>query len=364
LAHSLTKMRFMLLLVVLALLAVGCQGQLPSSSWPGLGSADSTLYVATGPKVLAIDTTKPVTTSLWAFPPADVKSGEMFYAPPVRSGNQLFVGSFQDKLHALSADSGALMWTFPTGGGIVGSVSVTNGVVYLGADDRKVYALSADNGTKKWEFSMKNWGWATPVYREGKLYVGSTDHHLYCLNAADGNVVWDFQAKGAIASSPQVSGGKVYFGDFERAVYALDAATGKQIWTTTTQGWVWGSPALAGNVLYVADLTGNVYAFGTENGAAVWSQPFNAGGAVRGDMLVRDGVVYLVAEHGHADALNAATGAPKWQYTSDLAAKQGGFLSTPILSGDVLYVVSAGGFVYGIDTANGSEKWTFSPPQG
>ncbi len=135
----------------------------------------------------------------------------------------------------------------------------------------------------------------------------------------------------------------MYFGDFERTVYALDAATGKQLWTAAMGNWVWGSPALVGQRFVRGGSRRERHRPVVENGKAVWPKPFNAGGAIRADVLVRDGVVFIVAEHGHADALDAATGAAKWQYTSDAAAKAGGFLSTPVLTGNILYVVSGGG---------------------
>jgi outer membrane protein assembly factor BamB len=43
--------------------------------------------------------------------------------------------------YALSAKTGAKLWSYTTGGGVYTSPSVSNGLVYVGSDDGNVYAL-------------------------------------------------------------------------------------------------------------------------------------------------------------------------------------------------------------------------------
>jgi outer membrane protein assembly factor BamB len=64
-------------------------------------------------------------------------SGGMRYAP---------VGS--DKLHALNAASGNLLWDYTTGGDVSASPTVTNGVVYAGSQDHNVYAFGLPRGNE------------------------------------------------------------------------------------------------------------------------------------------------------------------------------------------------------------------------
>ncbi len=53
------------------------------------------------------------------------------------------VARFADdhKLYALDAVTGTLKWSYATGGPIVSSPAIANGVVYIGSTDDNVYAF-------------------------------------------------------------------------------------------------------------------------------------------------------------------------------------------------------------------------------
>ena len=65
----------------------------------------------------------------------------------------VYVGSEDGNLYALKADSGAVFWSFKTGGVVMGSPTVVNGIVYFGSADAKVYALNANTGAQEWTFA-------------------------------------------------------------------------------------------------------------------------------------------------------------------------------------------------------------------
>jgi eukaryotic-like serine/threonine-protein kinase len=54
----------------------------------------------------------------------------------------VYIGSLDDKVYALNASTGALLWSYTTGNEVYDSPVVANGVVYVGSDDDKVYAFS------------------------------------------------------------------------------------------------------------------------------------------------------------------------------------------------------------------------------
>ena len=67
----------------------------------------------------------------------------------------MYVGSWDGKVYALRAATGAMLWSFATGKryAVWSSPAVVGGVVYVGSDDGKVYALQASNGAKIWSYS-------------------------------------------------------------------------------------------------------------------------------------------------------------------------------------------------------------------
>jgi hypothetical protein len=51
------------------------------------------------------------------------------------------VGSFDGKVYALNATTGAFVWSYTTANSVESSPAVAGGVVYVGSDDDKVYAF-------------------------------------------------------------------------------------------------------------------------------------------------------------------------------------------------------------------------------
>jgi hypothetical protein len=97
----------------------------------------------------------------------------------------VYVGSWDDKVYALNAATGALKWSYTTGGEVRSSPAVANGVVYVGSDDFNVYALSASTGTLLWMGTTGDGVYnSSPVVADGRLYIGSNDDavHAYALD--------------------------------------------------------------------------------------------------------------------------------------------------------------------------------------
>jgi outer membrane protein assembly factor BamB len=54
---------------------------------------------------------------------------------------EVYVGSYDSNVYALNASTGALLWSFATGGNVISSPAVVNGVVYVGSGDHTLYAF-------------------------------------------------------------------------------------------------------------------------------------------------------------------------------------------------------------------------------
>jgi hypothetical protein len=167
----------------------------------------------------------------------------------------------------LNASSGAQIWnhTTTTRNGVFSSPAVVGGVVYVGSFDSKVYALNASSGAFIWSYTTGGAVSSSPAVVGGVVYVGSTEGNVYALNATDGVKLWSYTTSYYIVeSSPAVVGGVVYVGAYDHNVYALNAASGAKLWNYTTGGIVYlSSPAVVGGVVYIGSYDGNVYALGT-----------------------------------------------------------------------------------------------------
>lgn len=75
----------------------------------------------------------------------------LFWGPGVSggavvAGETLYVGSEDDSLYAIDVEAGEVRWRFETGGAIVSTPTVVDGIAYVGSTDGRVYAItSADS---------------------------------------------------------------------------------------------------------------------------------------------------------------------------------------------------------------------------
>src|SRR5579884_2084402 len=129
-----------------------------------------------------------------------------------------------------------IRWKFQTNGWVISSPAVAKGLVYVGSDDNNLYAVEADSGKLKWKFETKGLVRCSPAVVNGVVYFGSFDGNFYAVDAATGQLKWkfatggerEFEARGLhgysprtqtipdmwdyYLSSPAVDQGIVYFG--------------------------------------------------------------------------------------------------------------------------------------------------------
>jgi eukaryotic-like serine/threonine-protein kinase len=164
---------------------------------------------------------------------------------------------------AIDASTGIMKWRFKAEGDdkfVDSSPTVSNGIVYMGSWDKKLYALDAATGAKKWAFLTGGWVNDSPIVSNGIVYFASYDYKLYAVDAATGVKKWEAMTDIAtLESSPVVFNGLVYI-TANKKVFAFDAITGAKKWESAPGGDV-GTPSVC-----IVDKDGKVYQSGL-NGA-------------------------------------------------------------------------------------------------
>jgi alcohol dehydrogenase (cytochrome c) len=139
----------------------------------------------------------------------------------------------------------AWTWSLPDGPN-EGTPLVHDGVLFVHAYGDKVQALDAATGDLLWQYSRQLPAGEQPSVKRAiaiygdRLYVPTSDVHIVALDVKTGKVVWDqaiaVRKDGyAMTGGPLVAKGKVMIGTIGRApggnvIVALDAATGKEAW--------------------------------------------------------------------------------------------------------------------------------------
>ncbi|WP_413561552.1 PQQ-binding-like beta-propeller repeat protein [Bdellovibrio sp. HCB209] len=144
-------------------------------------------------------------------------------ASPILDGDQIYIAGYDDKLYAVSATKGEVMWRVDQGG--YSSVLVGPDRIYYPTTGGEVLALNKANGQKVWSFKVQD-GIATQVKLfKGILTFGESQGRLQFLDASTGQVLGNMEPGRGILSSPQVDekSNRVYFISGEANLYAVDA---------------------------------------------------------------------------------------------------------------------------------------------
>ena len=255
---------------------------------------------------------------------------------------------YENVLNVNTVGSLQVKWKHHTGGGVISSPAMVNGVVYIGSTDMNghVYALRASTGAKLWSAITTRTVVSSPAVANGVVYVGSFDDLVYAFDASTGAGLWGTDLGDLVVSSPTVANGVVYVGALTGCLSALNASTGGYVWEYCTNDAIASTPAVANGVVYVGSNDGNVYAL-SSIGALLWSYPVGGGSSP----LVANGVIYVGADNVYA--LNARTGALLWSYAT-------GVQSSLAVANGVIYAGSGVGTVYALNASTGALLWSYS----
>ena len=264
----------------------------------------------------------------------------------------------------------ALRWKFKTGGPVISSPVVSNGIVYVGSDDGRLYALDAQKcslrspttssygslrskpalersegtpsayGSEKWSFKTNSPVRYAPAVWNNTVYFSSSDNTVYALDAQTGEVKWQFQADSWIESSVIVANGEVYVGAHIKKIHVLDAITGNRKTQLSFQVSI-------DNVIYVCT-QGILQPLNLMNKAEEWQ---NEVGYSQSAPAIANGIVYIGARDKKIHALDLETKEKLWEYET-----KGWVDSVPAISKGMLFVSSKDGYVYAFGNAEITEK--------
>ena len=82
---------------------------------------------------------------------------------------------------------------------------------------------------------------------------------------------------------------------------------------------------------------------------------YEAGDVIDSSAAIADGVVYVGGGNGDLIALDLASGALRWKYTTGNLIGE----SSPAVGSDVVYIGDLGGIVHAVNTRDGKALWTF-----
>jgi len=291
--------------------------------------------------------------TLWTF---EVYTTHM--GGPVAADGIVFIGpeSPNDKIYALNATTGELLWNVTVGGGS-SQFAVSGGVVYVcNQGSHKLYAFNEFTGELLWSFTTTG-NPGGPVISEGIVFFSTWwEGKIYALNALTGNLLWSWQTPAGTKAitGPAVADGMVFFSSaFDGVVYCFDEFTGNPKWNFTHGAYSDNTAAVVDGIVFIGGGSSGVfYALNETNGQLIWS--YSTGADLHTSPSIHNGKVFFGATNGKVYALNKSTGSLLWSYqTGDVVC---GWV---IYADGKVFFTSRDRKVYALNESTGALIWSY-----
>jgi len=265
------------------------------------------------------------------------------------------------------ADAYELAWTYTTGGAVLSSAVIVNGIVYVGSEDKHLHAINAATGQRVWAFEADRLIDASPIVDEGVVYIGTDGGAFHALDAATGEPRWLFQTGGRIAGEAGVttlteedgSHTKVVLvGSHDGLLYCINAATGEQRWTYETGDYINCGVVMDGEHIVLAGCDTYLHLVDRNTGQSLGEAEL--GGEVAGTPALAHGYAYIGHMQNEVVAVNLASTEIAWRFHD----RDFPFVGSPAITADRLLIGSRGRRLYCLNLATGQAIWNIRTEGG
>lgn len=222
------------------------------------------------------------------------------------------------------------------------------------ANTAKPIRLASQSSNTSWPQSF-----GTEAFRTAHPALRATPQRVWSTSIGEGDA-----RRQRITADPVVGGGLIYTLDAAAHVSAV-SASGGTVWSRDLvpagegEGQATGGGmAYADGVLYVSSGFGRLTALDATSGAVRWQQRLNATGS--GTPTVRDGLLYLVAGDETGWAINTKDGRVAWQVQATPSVGNVLGAPAPALTSDLVVFAFGSGDIIASFRKGGLRRWSAS----
>ncbi|MDV2858147.1 MULTISPECIES: outer membrane protein assembly factor BamB [Oceanimonas] len=290
---------------------------------------------------------------------------------PVIDGERLFAAARNGVIKAFDAASGEELWEAELdeldinrnqrSPRLAGGLTAAYGNLYFGSENGVVYALSQDDGAVLWTQSVPGEVLAAPAVDEGKVVVHTSAGNLVALDSASGEQQWllrNEQPSLTLRSmaTPITTGGAVLYGRADGRLGIALLANGQPVRDTriaSPRGAtelermvdVASKPVILGDILFTMAYNGQLTAHQLVSGQQLWKRQYQGS-----EDLSTDGrLLFITDSRSHLFAVDARSGSEVWSNT-ELENRR---LTAPVVFGDYLVAGDGDGYLYWLDRNSG-----------
>ena len=222
----------------------------------------------------------------------------------------------------------------------------------------KPISLPAQSRNANWSQSP-----GTSAFRTTNAALSSAPRPIWSTSIGNGD-----SRKQRITAEPVVAGGLIYTLDSGATVSAV-SPQGQVVWSTNlippTDGdsdATGGGMAYSNGVLYISSGYGRLTALDAKTGAKRWQKRLNATGS--GSPLVSDGLLYLVAGDETGWTINTKDGRIAWQIEGTPSVGNVLGAPAPVIASDLAVFAFGSGDIAATFRRGGIRRWNASAAGG
>jgi outer membrane protein assembly factor BamB/tRNA A-37 threonylcarbamoyl transferase component Bud32 len=287
-----------------------------------------------------------VVKPLWKFACEDEIRGSVTV-----SDGMVFVPSYDHNVYALAEENGKFMWKYPTEGGIASKPWVSEGMVVFGSIDKVVYAVDIKTGRLLWTMPTQGRIFSSPIGELGHIFIGSDDRHIYAIHQMSGRRAWTYAADAEVRSQPLVKENLILFACQMGMVYAL-SLNREQRWRFRARRGFLASPVMHNGLVFIGSLDNHFYALDTRSGWAAWK--YRTGGSIVSTAAIWKNMVFFGSVDGFIYALDTDDGRVVWRYQTENQITG----AANVAEGN-LYIGGVDGNLYCFDALTGTVRWRY-----
>lgn len=279
-------------------------------------------------------------------------TGEAFSAGPVAGYGQLFAGTREGELVAMSATDGTVVWRAQLTGEVLAPPALDGDAVIVKSADGRVTLFDRASGAVRWVYDgglppLTLRASSRPLLLPDAAIVGLSSGVLVALERAGGQVIWERRVaepagKSELDRLVDIAGDFLLVGDrlhaasYQGSIVAMDLRSGQFEWQQPVSTF---QPLAAGDGnIYVVDADSHIVAYRASDGVVVWRLESLRGRQVAGAAVT--GSWLLVGDYqGWLHVIRQTDG----MIVARLRVDRAGIAAVPVVDESTVFVLGQGG---------------------
>jgi outer membrane protein assembly factor BamB/subtilisin family serine protease len=187
-------------------------------------ATDGTIYIGSDDDHLYA--VNPDGTQKWAFATSTQRGEDVYSTPAIDAAGNVYFGTLNSGRVFAVTPAGAQRWAYAGSFDSISSspaLSASGDTLYIGSYDRRLHAIDTATGAARWTAQLGGQVRASSpaVDARGVIYIGALDDRLYAINP-DGTQLRVYDTGNIVRSCPAIVGNTLYVGSNDNKMYAFD----------------------------------------------------------------------------------------------------------------------------------------------